>query len=626
MCGIAGIVSINSSLSNLADQVNVVNMMTNALAHRGPDNAGLWNDNYCVLGHRRLSILDLTKAGSQPMCSGDDSQLYIVFNGEIYNHLELKDTLVYYGHQFKSETDTEVLLRSYEQWGVECVKKLSGMFAFAIWDKKIRRLLLARDRVGKKPLFYAINNGILTFASELQAILKNPIVSRDYDWQGIDNYLSYGYIPAPRSGYASIRKLEPAQIAVIEWKKSINIERYWSLPYEPKAHYSEEDAVNELRVKLTSAVRARMMSHVPVGAFLSGGIDSSIIVGLMAQLQSRPVKTFSIGFNDQRFDELGYAQMVAKKWSTEHTELHFTPDFFNRLPLLIRHFGEPFADISALPLTQLSEFTSSNVKVVLTGDGGDESFAGYDRYVANKLAQQINKIRGVNEALKFSDRLVQYLGQRTSHAIFTQSKASRILRSVSLPLRSRYTGWLTYFTPAQKRELCNDFANMQHDDYLGKLIDLKSDLADLDIGMAVDVLSYLPGDLLVKLDIATMMHGLEARSPFLDQAVMEFAATLPTKFKASGQQTKIILKKAFGDLLPEKVQTRSKMGFGVPIGEWFRGPLKGLLYSSLIDVKSQIFRKDIVERYINDHIARKHDYSFQLWNLLVVNIWLDSNK
>jgi len=626
MCGIAGIVSPGNALNNLSKTINIVNKMADVQTHRGPDDFGVWYDNHCVLSHRRLSILDLTSAGRQPMISDDASNIVVTFNGEIYNYLELKSILRGYGHHFNSETDTEVLLRSYQQWGIDFIGRLSGMFAFAIWDSKERRLILARDRVGKKPLFYSLLDGVITFSSEIQAILKNPLIDRQLNWQGIDQYLSYGYIPSPNTGLASIRKMLPGQIAIYEPDQPLKLVKYWVLSFIPKNQLTEVDAIRAVRDKLSTAVRRRMISDVPVGAFLSGGLDSSIIVGLMAQHSNRTIKTYSIGFKDLEYNELDYARQVSDKWSTDHHEFIFEPAMFRTMPDLIGQIGEPFADISILPTAFLAQMTSKEVKVVLTGDGGDESFAGYERYLANHIAEKIYLLPGGSFLLKQCVNILNRLALQETSENIKHLRRIRFLEMISLPMAKRYPGWLTYFTNDQKKNLYIDESLYTNNDYLGDLTKLNSRLEPLDVGMAVDISSYLSEDLLVKLDVSTMAYGLEARSPFLDHQVMEFAATLPTKIKLKGIQTKYLLKKAFADLLPKDVLHRPKMGFGVPVGKWFRGPLRDLLYGSLLDIESPIIKRQIVEKYISNHMNESHNYSFQLWNLLVLNLWLDSIK
>lgn len=642
MCGIAGSLFLGGSAVDRQTRRQEVAAMTRALAHRGPDAEGFWQDDLCALGHRRLAILDLSDAGRQPMTSSDGSDLQLVFNGEIYNFLELRRTLEKAGAKFETRTDTEVLLSAYRQWGVECFSRLRGMFAVAIWDGAARRLILARDRVGKKPLFYSQSGDQLYFASEIQGLLALPSIPRQIDREGIDIYLSHGYIPAPRSGFAAISKLLPGHFAVWEAANgaaSPRIERYWQLDYRTKLELDEPEAVSLLQAELTEAVRLRMVSDVPVGAFLSGGIDSSIIVGLMAQLSSRPVRTFSIGFTSAHFDELAHARRVADRWQTEHHELVVEPDALQILPELLRHLGEPMADVSIIPTWYLARMTRSSsgsgesggagVRVALNGDGGDESFVGYERYLANYLATRLSQLVGGRRGVAGLGSLARFIlldsiapGRRTR-------QLRRFLQLAAEPMPVRYPRWLTYFTAEEKRELYADDAPSPPDPglgHLGRLVAAHADLDPVEVGMAVDVLSYLPDDLLVKVDIATMANGLEARSPFLDQQVMELAARLPVRLKMRRREPKYLLKRAFAHLLPAENLNRSKMGFGVPVGEWFRGPLRGLVREALLGASGshRLFRRPVLERYLARHLAGEADYSFQLWNLLILELWLKS--
>lgn len=620
MCGIAGILALSeTSLDPRGNTVGVTSMI-DALVHRGPDDGGVWHDADCTLGHRRLAIIDLTSSGRQPMASDDDLQLQIVFNGEIYNYQQLRRTLESAGARFRTRTDTEVLLRAYAKWGESCVDHLRGMFAFAIWDGRRRRLMLARDRVGKKPLFYAEHAGKLYFGSELQSILANPEIPRSLNRLGIDHYLSYGYIPSPESGFLGIHKLPPAHYGLWERGKKSVIERYWKLSYQPRSEITEVEAIAELRERMTEAVRLRLVSDVPVGAFLSGGIDSSIVVGLMAGLSSRPVKTYSIGFRDERFNELPHARRVADRWGTDHHEMIVEPDALTILPRLIRHFGEPFADVSAIPTYYVAEATRRHVTVALNGDGGDESFAGYERYLGNYLAERIHRFPGGRLISSLASRLLpDSLDPRNR-----VRQVKRFLQTAAMPMRERYPRWLTYFSEAEKRVIYAQDSRIDHDNLLGRLLEELPDLDPVSRAMAVDVGTYLPDDLLVKVDITTMANGLEARSPFLDHEVMELAARLPAEIRTRGRVPKYILKRAFADLLPEENLHRRKMGFGVPVGEWFRGPLKELLRGTLLDSPSGLLARPAIENLVADHLSHRKDLSFQLWNLLVLEMWLAS--
>ena len=624
MCGIAGFVSFNEDFLSAEERLEMVREMTNAQTHRGPDDEGLWQERQATLGHRRLAVIDLTASGRQPMSAEVEVGLHIVFNGEIYNFKDLRQTLEGVGYHFRTRTDTEVILRSYQHWGIECTTQLRGMFAFAIWDAPKRRLLLARDRLGKKPLYYSEHNGAISFASELQGLLKCRHIQKRIDRSAIDLYLNYGYIPSPGSVFEKVFKLSPAHRGIWEDGRPPRIERYWTIPSPSKSLLSEEIAIEQLQTKLAEAVRIRMVSDVPVGAFLSGGIDSSIIVGLMASQSTRPIKTFSIGFNDYRFNELEHARRVADKWQTDHQELIVEPDALQIIPKMIRHVGEPYADVSIIPTWYLATMTKEQVSVALTGDGGDECFAGYERYLANLLTESLYQLPGwpwvsnqignlIHDSFSDSDDRHPQLG-----------RLQRFLHQSSRRMADRYPQWLSYFTREQRQELCDDSLSAVPNDYLGQLVSRYQSLHPVETAMTVDLLSYLPEDLLVKVDIATMASGLEARSPFLDHHIVEFAAELPATMRMKNGRPKYLLKKAFANLLPVENLSRAKMGFGVPVGEWFRGPLRSLLEGVLLDSSTQLFRRSVIERYVNDHLRGRRDYAFQLWNLLILQLWLGS--
>ncbi len=604
--------------------------MIDAQSHRGPDAWGAWSGQHCALGHRRLSIIDLSEAGRQPM-SNVDGSVWITFNGEIYNFQQLRRELEQLGYNFRTGADTETIIYAYEQWGVECLAKLRGMFAFAIWDRSQRRLFLARDRVGKKPLFYAQHGDRFLFASELQGILADKDFPREADPRAIDAYLTYGYVPAPHTAFKGIYKLPPAHYLTLDVKPSgaqQRIERYWALSYLPKLRISEEDASEALREKLTEAVRLRMISDVPLGAFLSGGIDSSIVVGLMAGLSDAKVKTFSIGFKEAAYNELDHARRIAELWGADHHEFVVEPDALAILPKLVRHYGEPYADSSAIPTFYVSQMTRQHVTVALNGDGGDESFAGYERYLGNYIAERLQTAPGARLAARALSRVIPDSTNPKSRL----RQARRFLAVATQPMPERYSRWLTFFHDETKPQLySSDFTvqlNGRRDGWLPSLFDelagFDSPLNPIDAAMAVDVASYLPYDLLVKVDITSMANSLEARSPFLDHEVMEFAARLPVEIKVRNRQLKHLLKRAFADLLPPENVNRRKMGFGVPVGQWFRGPLRDLLLDALLSRRSLergYFCEAEVRRLVDLHLENRADHSSQLWNLLMLELW-----
>ena len=619
MCGIAGALSVDGGLTRetLAGALG-------SLIHRGPDGEGTWSDGLCALAQRRLAIIDLTEAGQAPL-SNEDGSVWVTHNGEIYNFAALRSDLEKRGHRFRSHCDTEVIVHAYEEWGSTCVDRFRGMFAFAVWDANERRLFLARDRVGKKPLFYALTPNSFHFASEIQGMLAFPDVDRgEVDLAALDEYLSYGYIPAPRTGFTGISKLEPGTTLTVDLRDRLSVDhrRYWDLDYEPKSSQDMAEAAERVRGELTEAVRLRLISDVPLGAFLSGGIDSSIVVGLMAQLSTHRVRTFSIGFSERAFNELEHARRIAERWDCDHTEEIVEPDALSILPMLVRHYGEPYADSSAIPTFYVAQAARRSVTVALNGDGGDESFGGYQRYWAMKLAAQVGRFPG-------ADRLGALVGG-TVAARDRRSAAGRVGRffdSASLPPADRYARWVGYVDGTLKDELYSDdlrSASRGGNLLLHALFDRHGSLSAVDQAMAVDVRTYLPYDLLVKVDIAAMACSLEARSPFLDHEVMELAARLPTSLKVRGRTGKVILREAFADLLPKENVRRPKMGFGVPVGDWLRGPVQSLLRDCLLSDQAAsrgYFQKATLARLVDEHVSGRVDRTPQLWSLLMLELW-----
>ncbi len=622
MCGITG----SLSLRGARDMEMHVLAMREALQHRGPDDSGLWSDGLCTLGHRRLSIIDLSPAGQQPL-TNEDKSAWIVFNGEIYNFQALRRELETAGHIFTSHTDTEAIVHAYEEWGTDCVRHLRGMFAFAIWDQGRRRLFLARDRVGKKPLFYGTADGAFLFASELQGLLANPDMPRDLEYATIDEYLSYGYIAAPRTIFRAIRKLPPAHwmtVDIAREQPEVKIERYWSLEYLPKEQISEDEAAERLRALMMEAVSLRMISDVPLGAFLSGGLDSSIVVGLMAKLSTRPVQTFTIGFEEQGWSELEHARRIARKWNTDHHEFIVHPDAMAVLPTLVRHYGEPYADSSAVPTFYVSQLTRRNVTVALNGDGGDESFAGYTRYWASGMADRWMRMRGAD----FLSKAVLRIAPDSANQKSILRKVHRFVAAARMPLPQRYSYWVGVVPEAMRQRLYQrDFLQQLQGavpDPVQEYLQIFENLGPEERTMATDVATYLPFDLLVKVDITTMANGLEARSPFLDHVVMEFAARLPLSFKLRGRESKYLPKKAFADLLPLENIKRRKMGFGVPVGEWFRRPLRDMLMDTVLSetaIARGYFNRHVLSEMLNDHVNRRADYGAQVWALFMLELW-----
>ncbi|RMD58150.1 MAG: asparagine synthase (glutamine-hydrolyzing), partial [Nitrospirae bacterium] len=554
----------------------VLKRMNNTLYHRGPDSEGFYIKDNVGLGMRRLKIIDLLR-GDQPI-HNEDATIWIVFNGEIYNYRELRGELKRKGHLFTTNTDTEVIVHLYEELGINCVERLRGMFAFSIWDEKQKRLILSRDRVGKKPLYYAQHDGSLMFGSEIKAILAYPGFPRYIDTEAIHHYLTLQYIPAPLTAFRDIKKLPPAHILI--WQNgNIKIKRYWDLSYEPKLKMSGLEIRESMRELIKESVRIRLISDVPLGAHLSGGIDSSIIVGLMAGMMDKPVKTFSIGFKEKAFNELPYAKEVAEKFSTEHHEFIVEPDVIDIIHRLIEHFDEPFADPAALPTWYLSEMTRNYVTVALNGDGGDESFGGYQRYYADIIADAYGLIpKKVRNHLfrPLLNRLPFVIGRPMEKNYFMAlrqlQKASELHHSVSI------IRWGSYFDEAEKAALYRDeFRKQVRGIDSVRLLEESfysaKALNRLDRTLYTDVHNYLPGALLPKVDRMTMAHSIEARSPFLDHKVMEMAARLPIRYKVRAWKTKWLLRNIFSDLIPKSIKNRGKVGFSVPLGMWFRRQL-----------------------------------------------------
>jgi asparagine synthase (glutamine-hydrolysing) len=629
MCGIAGIVD----LRGLPVQGHgLVSRMCAALSHRGPDDEGYHVDGPVALGHRRLAILDLI-GGHQPM-SSEDGTVCITFNGEIYNFQEMKVRLEGLGHRFATRSDTEVLIHAYQQYGPECVKELRGMFAFALWDRRRQTLLMARDRVGKKPLFYAEVDGQWVFASELQGLLGYPGLAREVDVTAVDDYLTYGYVPAPKTILRGVRKLPPAHYLTLGLRPGagapeIRVERYWRLAYEPKCQLSEEEAADAVLEVLREAVRLRMVADVPLGALLSGGIDSGIVVALMSQLSDRPVKTFSIGFDERAFNELSHARRVAERYGTEHHELIMRPNGLEVLPALVRHYGEPYADSSAVPTYHVARLTREHVKVVVNGDGGDECFAGYERYAGGLAADHYGRLPQVVRRLA-----IEPIGRLIPPSVPHRSRlrqARRFLEAAAQPAAQRYLRWIRYVPLERPAALYSagfqeELAGYRAEAWLLGMWEefAGAHLGPLDTMLALDVESYLPYDLLVKMDIATMATSLEARSPFLDHQVMEFCAKLPAELKLRGLRLKYLLRKAGKGLLPPETLGRRKMGFAAPVGAWMRGERRRWVEDLLLSpraLKRGYFQPEALRQLVRAHLDGRQEQSVAVWALLWLELW-----
>jgi asparagine synthase (glutamine-hydrolysing) len=604
--------------------------MCDRLRHRGPDDEGYYSDGPVTLGQRRLAIVDLV-TGRQPMAN-EARTVWVTFNGEIYNFASLRRRLEGLGHRFATQSDTEVIPHAWEQYGPECIGYLRGMFAVALWDASARTLFLARDRVGKKPLFYAVAGTQFVFASELHALIGHAGVDRTIDEEAVDDYLTFGYIPAPRTIFKNVWKVAPAHHITLRLDAADptpRIERYWRLPYGPKLDLAEDDAGEELLSRLREAVRLRLIADVPLGALLSGGVDSSVVVALMSQLSDKRVKTFSIGFEESAFNELSYARNVADRFATDHHELVVRPDAVSVLPTLVRHYAEPYADSSALPSYYVAKLTRDHVTVALNGDGGDECFAGYERYLGMQMAEQYQRLPQV-----LRHGVIEPLGRWLPSAAPRRSRLRQLrslLQAAGQSPASRYVRWMSQVRPEFRSalytpELQHRLAGHRSQQWLEDLWDHRAaeGLHGVDVPLAVDVESYLPNDLLVKMDIATMANSLEARSPFLDHEVMEFCARLPTHYKLRGLTLKYLLKKAGGRYLPPEILRRRKMGFGVPVGYWMRGELRPWVEELLLSstsLKRGYFRPEIVRGMVERHLGGREDLSSELWALLWLELW-----
>lgn len=626
MCGIAGALSLSPGASVDPEALRT---LAAQLVHRGPDADGCYVDpqGRCGLAFRRLSIIDL-QTGNQPMAN-EDGSVQLVFNGEIYNYRALREELRASGHRFVTQSDSEVIAHAYEQWGEECLSRFSGMFAIALWDAERGALLLARDRVGKKPLVYAVFGNTLYFASEAKAILALPGASREVDPQSLHRYLLLQYVPAPHAIFRGFRKLPPASFLRCRAHQTLPAQAtsYWapprSGPATPARPQDEPTVLRELDERLTAAVARRLVADVPLGAFLSGGVDSSIVVALMHKLGVAPLRTFSIGFRDPRYDETAHARRVAEHMGTEHHEQIVTPQAAEILDTLAHHFDEPFADSSAIPTYYVSRHARAAVAVALTGDGGDECFGGYDRYRALTLAGCLDWLpRPLRSGLA---AVSPWLPHGVAKSL--GNRAYRFLQALPHAAPRRYLSWMNVFTPGQLAAGYQPLfaARLALDEPVRWFADLFAAGRGPVAAQAnrMDVLSYLPYDLLVKVDIASMANSLECRAPFLDHELLEFAHNRPEAWRFAGGG-KRILKRWAQNLLPAEILSRPKMGFGVPVGEWFRGELGGVLESAILGpdaVCGRIFRREWLRHLFETHQAGRANHAHGLWALLMLERW-----
>jgi asparagine synthase (glutamine-hydrolysing) len=617
MCGICGLVAGDGER---VPDLDVVARMSGRLVHRGPDDDGLFHEGPVALAARRLAIIDLAH-GHQPIANEDGSAV-VVQNGEIYNYRELKRELEGRGHRFATDCDTEVLVHAYEEWGEPFVERLRGMFALALWDKRRRRLLLARDRFGIKPLYYAAAGGGVSFASELKSLLEQPGFSREIDPRAVSAYLAFNSIPAPLTIFKSARKLPPGHL--LRWEGGeLELRRYarpGPLPAAELRRESADELAAELREVLDDSVRAHLVADVPVGVLLSGGVDSGGLAALASRHTDEPLRTFSIGFEEAGFDELSRARLVAERYGTNHHELVLRPDAVELLPKLVEAFDEPFGDSSALPTYLVSELAVSEVKVALSGEGGDELFGGYYTYVADLLARRVGRLAALARPL------AEALPSRTDRVGFDY-KAKRFARAAALPALERHHGWKEIFSPQARAELAGPAAAAWDplDLYRARYAETAgaeplARMQDVDLGI------YLVDDLLVKTDRLSMAHSLELRVPFLDPKVAEFAFSLPTGLKVRGLAKKRLLRRALAPLLPREIVQGRKQGFSIPIAAWLRGPLEPFAREVL--APSALARQGLLDPaavtpVLDRHISGQEDLSRQIWGLMALTLWFD---
>jgi len=613
MCGIAGFVDADR---HVQPDLTLVHRMCEVIRHRGPDDEGIHVEPGVGLGMRRLSIIDLA-GGHQPL-HNETGTVWVVFNGEIYNYQELRAELERFGHRFATSSDTETIVHAYEQWGDEAFGRLRGMFGIALWDRASRTLLLARDRAGQKPVHYAELDGRLYFGSEIKSLLAANAVERRLNPAALDHFLAFLYTPRDISIFDGVHKLPPGHY--LRWRDGrASVHEYWRLAADEPFAGSDADAVGALQAVLRDAVRSHMVSDVPLGAFLSGGVDSSAVVGLMAEASARPVKTFSIGFDEPAFDELEHARTVARHFGTDHHEFVVRPDGLAILDDLIGHFDEPFADSSAIPTWYVSDIARRHVTVVLSGDGGDELFGGYDRYLPHPRVARFDRLGwpGLRRAAALAWPLLP-------HGV----KGKNFLRHVARDDNGRYLDSLTFFQPDERTALYTAGACAAVRDHaesaMARHFDRFRMLPHDSRVMRIDFETYLPGDVLTKVDRMSMAHSIESRVPLLDNRVIDFAATLPSRFKIRDGRRKHVLKAALRTLLPDEILARPKQGFGIPLGTWFRGGLTGLFSDVLGAARTRqrgYFESAFVRRLLREHLSGDRDHTLRLWQLVVFELW-----
>jgi asparagine synthase (glutamine-hydrolysing) len=619
MCGIAGKVNFDGKGVDPA----LVRRMLDTIVHRGPDDQGIHCASNVGLGERRLSVIDLSHQAVPPLAN-EDGTIWIVFNGEIYNFAELRETLIDKGHAFRTRSDTEVILHLYEECDTACLQHLRGMFAFVVWDQRRKLIFAARDRMGKKPLYYHHAGSSLTFGSEIKAITADPAVRRTPNYRAIDAYLTHQYVPSPDTAFEGIDKLPPAHYLLCDADGNIQLCRYWSSPTERRDDISIEEAEHELEALLRESIRLRMVADVPLGALLSGGIDSGTTVALMAQQSSRPIRTFSIGFEEADYNELPYARQVAERYATEHHEFIVKPELADVLPLLVRHYNEPFADSSALPTYYLSKLTRQHVTVALSGDGGDENFGGYQRYAELARYGVLDRVPGRIDAVAWWP-LEGAL--RRASGLGTLARVERAAHLMRTQWPERYRTYMAILKDQEKRALyAPEFSALVAEESIDDAWSepwLAGDNA-YEWMMRHDRGHYLPDCLMVKTDVASMANSLEVRCPLLDHLVVEYAATLPTDFKIHGTKGKVILRRIARRLLPQSVVDKKKTGFAPPLARWLRTGLAEMLRATLLDqraLRRGMFRPQAIKALVGEHVTGKRDWSNRLWALMMLELW-----
>lgn len=621
MCGIAGFYRFNSvEVDPSAEGIALRQIAT--MRYRGPDALGAFVGPGLAFAHARLSIIDVSTTANQPM-TDSSGNVTVIFNGEIYNFQEIRAELEQRGHRFRTRSDTEVILEGYNAWGDDVVQKLRGMFAIALFDHKRDRLLLVRDRVGKKPLYYAVIDGALVFASEIKGILRYPGATRQTDYGAIHEYLTFQYVPSPMTAFVGIHKLPPAHLAVVQRSGRIDVKRYFHLPPPSQTKRQPITALREQLVEqLKESTRLRMISDVPLGAFLSGGVDSSAVVAMMAQVSNDPVRTFTIGFDEQTYDERQYARMVASRYGTQHTEMTVRPDAMSVLPALVYHYGEPYADSSAIPTYYVSKIAREHVTVILSGDGGDENFLGYTRYLHCRTHDKISRLP--RPLLRQLQQLAWAIPKGLDR--YTLARRIRNLGTRLYQRRSRgYEQFIAYFSDESKNEIyTGDMRKHLAHSSLDRLDDYFDQARSMALGAAwADSHTYLPDDLLVKVDVASMANSLEVRAPFLDHKLMEWAAGIAEEQRFQGRELKALLKQAMEPYLPKELMYRPKMGFGVPIDIWLRNDMREFAYDTLLSETARsrgLFDPNVIKSLLDRHSAGEN-WSIRIWALLMLELW-----